>query len=93
MKFDELIEINPNVRVADIIQLFLLGKDDKIYLNLSALKNSCDDNYLLINERIISEKWKPYYENKISWIEEECPIDNDLAELTLCINYTERGRK
>lgn len=87
MTFNELINIEPDIRVADLIQLFLLGKDDKIYLNLAAPKNGWVVDYLLMNERIISEKWKPYYEKKILWIEEEYPDEEeDLARLTLYIN-------
>ena len=87
MTFNELIDINPDIRVADLIQLFLLGKDDKIYLNLAAPKNDYKD-YILMDERIISGKWEPYYENKILWIEEEYPDeDEDLARLTLCIDW------
>ena len=88
MTFDELIDINPNIRVADLIQLFLLGKDDKIYLNLAAPKNGYIEDYILTFERIISEKWEPYYENKILWIEEEYPDEEEyLARLTLCIDW------
>lgn len=88
MTFNDLICIKPNVRVADLIQLFLLGYDDKIYLNLAAPKNGYVVDYLLMDERIISEKWKPYYEKKILWIEEEYPDEeHDLAGLTLCIDW------
>lgn len=88
MTFDELIDIKPDVRVADLIQLFLLGKDDKIYLNLAAPKNGYIEDYILMDERIISEKWIPYYEKKILWIEEEYQDEEgDLARLTLCIDW------
>lgn len=88
MSFNELIDIEPDIRVADLIQLFLLGKDDKIYLNLAAPKNGYVVDYLLMDERIISEKWKPYYEKKILWIEEDYPDEeHDLAGLTLCIDW------
>ena len=69
MTFNELIDIKPSVRVADIIQLFLLGKDDKIYISLVEYRN---DEYveLLTNERIIHEEWEKYYDCNIKWIEE-----------------------
>jgi hypothetical protein len=35
MCFDELFDRKCEVKVCDIIQLFLAGYDDKIYLNLS----------------------------------------------------------
>ncbi len=88
MTFSELIDIKPDVRVADLIQLYLLGQDDKIYLNLAAPKNGYIEDYILTRERIISEKWEPYYEKKILWIEEDYPDEeHDLADLTLCIDW------
>lgn len=35
MNFMEIFDIQSNVRVCDIIYLFLIGGDDKIYFNLS----------------------------------------------------------
>lgn len=64
MCFDELFDRKCEVKVCDIIQLFLAGYDDKIYLNLSDTK----ENYILSNERIISSKWIPYYECSIRYI-------------------------
>lgn len=62
----ELIDIQPSVRVCDVIQLFLLGKDDKIYLNLaSPNKNWYCEDYILKDERIISDKWQHYYEREV----------------------------
>lgn len=81
MTFDELIDIEPTTKVADIIQLFLLGYDDKIYLNLCE-----DDKYILKSERINHIEWQPYYECKLKRIEEEGydPYD-ELASITLFI--------
>lgn len=56
------------VKVCDIIQLFLAGYDDKIYLNLS----DTNENYILSNERIISSKWIPYYECNILYLLDDC---------------------
>lgn len=90
MTFRELVDIKPNVRVADIIRLFLLGYDDKICLNLAAPKKEYAEDYILTRERIISNKWEPYYEKKILWIEEEYPDEEEcLAGLTLCIDWRE----
>lgn len=61
MCFDDLFERKCEVKVCDIIQLFLAGYDDKIYLNLS----DTNEIYILFNERIISSKWIPYYECNI----------------------------
>lgn len=86
MKFMELIDIQPSVRVCDVIQLFLLGKDDKIYLNLaSPNKNGYCEDYLLKDKRIISDEWQPYYEREVKWIEEECTGESGLGYLTLVI--------
>lgn len=68
MNFDELLDIKSNVKVCDIIQLFLAGYDDKIYLNLS----DTHENYILSNERIISSKWIPYYECNILYLLDDC---------------------
>ena len=86
MKFMELIDIQPSVRVCDVIQLFLLGKDDKIYLNLaSPNKNGYYEDYILKDERIISDEWQPYYEREVKWIEEEWVYEPGLGHLTLVI--------
>lgn len=68
MRFDDLFNRKCEVKVCDIIQLFLLGYDDKIYLNLS----DTDENYILANERIISSKWIPYYECNILYLLDDC---------------------
>lgn len=86
MDFNEVANGVPNIKVCDIIQLFLLGQDDEIFLNLAKPdENGLFDGYTLKNERIISDKWQPYYENKIKWIEETDPDDYDLGYLTLVI--------
>lgn len=72
MKFIELIDLRPCIKVADLIQLFLLGYDDKIYLSL---ENTDGDEYL-INERIISEKWQPYYECEVHHLADYCDSVN-----------------
>ena len=68
MSFDELLDRKCEVKVCDIIQLFLMGYDDKIYLNLS----DTSENYILSNERIISSKWVKYYECNILYILDDC---------------------
>ena len=76
MTFDELLDRKCEVKVCDIIQLFLMGYDDKIYLNLS----DTNENYILSKERIISSKWVPYYECNIHYI-----LDDGCDFLTLVI--------
>lgn len=73
MTFDELLEIKPNIRVADIIQLYLLGYDDKIYLNLARYENGYPE-FILKDERIISDKWERYYECKVKWLEDNSDL-------------------
>ena len=86
MNFLEIFDIQSNVRVCDIIYLFLIGGDDKIYFNLSTSnKKGCCDDYILKCERIISERWTPYYESNIKWIEEECSGESDVGYITLVI--------
>lgn len=76
MSFDDLFDRKCEVKVCDIIQLFLMGYDDKIYLNLS----DTNENYILSKERIISSKWVTYYECNILYI-----LDDDCGFLTLVI--------
>ncbi len=76
MSFDDLFDRKCEVKVCDIIQLFLMGYDDKIYLNLSDTKG----NYILSKERIISSKWVQYYECNILYL-----LDDDCGFLTLVI--------
>lgn len=64
MTFNELTDLKPNVRLADLIQLFLLGYDDKIYFDISVC-------YKELNHiRIIDPKLEEYYDYKVAWIEE-----------------------
>lgn len=64
-KLMELLDNDVNITVGDIIHLFLLGYDDKVYLNLRT-----QSEYILSHERIIRESWYPYYESKVLYIEE-----------------------
>ena len=34
MKFNDLLDLKPNVTLGELIQLFLLGYDDKIYIDV-----------------------------------------------------------
>lgn len=81
MEFMNLFDIESTVRVCDIISLFLIGGDDKIYLNLA----NPNEDYMLKCERIISKSWAPYYECKVKWIEEECSGESGVGYLTLII--------
>ena len=74
MSFDDLFDRKCEVKVWDIIQLFLMGYDDKIYLNLS----DSSGNYILTNERIISHEWVQYYESDVRYILDDSS-DNDFG--------------
>lgn len=48
MEFNEVVNMVPNVRVCDIIQLFLLSYDDEIFVNLAKSdENGSFDGYTL----------------------------------------------
>lgn len=80
----EIFDIQSNVRVCDIIHLFLIGGDDKIYLNLSTPNKKGYYDDILKCERIISKSWAPYYESNIKWIE-DCSDESGVGYLTLII--------
>ena len=77
MNFDELIDIRPNVRLADLIQLFLLGYDDKIYFDI----NLGDTEYEHI--RIIDPVLEPLYEYKVAYLEESDYTSNSIFSVSL----------
>lgn len=90
MKFNELIDLKVNISVAELIQLFLLGYDDKIYLNLKDLKELSDidgEDFTLQDERILSDKWIPYYEYKIKFLEDTYDFERSI--LTVVIDTEE----
>lgn len=63
MTFNDLIDLKVNLRLCDLIQLFLLGYDDKIYIDLSV-----NNDILLEDIRIIDSELIPFYECKINYI-------------------------
>ena len=67
MTFDELIDIRPDVNLATFIQLWLLGYDDKIYIDVRI-----GDEEILTDVRIIDSELVPYYEYKIAYFEDNC---------------------
>ena len=69
MTFDNLLDLQPNVRLADLIQLFLMGYDDKIYVNVIHEAN-LKEPIELSEVRIINSALKPYYEYKIAYLED-----------------------
>ncbi len=81
MTFDDLIVIAPNVRLADLIQLFLLGYDDKIYFDVEI--NSGNDVITLDNVRIIAPELQPYYDYMITYLGEPDYESHANLEVTL----------
>lgn len=67
MTFDDLITRRPNIILADLIQLFLLGYDDKIYVDIFV-----DGIETFEHIRIIDSKLVPYYEYKIEYLTDPC---------------------
>ena len=68
MSFDELIDIDPKINLATLIQLFLKGYDDKIYIDLYIGNDEGDP--VLTNVRIIATELEEYYERDILCIGE-----------------------
>ena len=63
MKFDDLLDLKPNVTLGELIQLFLLGYDDKIYIDVEV-----GGEEIIEHARIIDVDLKPYYEYKIQYL-------------------------
>ena len=79
MSFDDLIMHDPKVTIADIIQLFLKGYDDKIYLDIFEEGSK----ELITSTRIISEDLQPYYEREIEYFEESSYDSRSIFEVHL----------
>ena len=75
MIFDELISLRPSLKLGELIQLFLLGYDDKIYFDIiinGDLYNSME------HIRIIDEKLQPYYDCEIEYL---CDDDDSMLSV------------
>lgn len=77
MTFNELIDIEPDINLATLIQLFLLGGDDKIYLDIWDGKKPVFNSI-----RIIDSNLQPFYERKIAYIEDSS-YESHAIEVTL----------
>lgn len=64
MTFNELLDIRPNINLATYIQLWLLGGDDKIYIDIKI-----GNDYVLEDVRIIDTRLIKYYEYEIEYFE------------------------
>lgn len=63
MTFNDLLDLKPNVTLGELIQLFLLGYDDKIYIDVEV-----GGEEIMEHTRIIDEELEPYYEYKIQYL-------------------------
>ena len=63
MKFNDLLDLKPNVTLGELIQLFLLGYDDKIYIDVEV-----GGEEIIEHARIIDGDLEPYYEYKIQYL-------------------------
>lgn len=70
MTFDNLLDLQPDIKLADLIQLFLMGYDDKIYVNVIIHEANLKEPIELSEVRIIDSVLKPYYEYKIAYLED-----------------------
>ena len=82
MSFDELITLRQSLKLGELIQLFLLGYDDKIYFDI--VING--DLYNPIEHvRIIDVSLEPYYDFEIEYL-----CDTEGSMLTVGIKKEEK---
>ena len=63
MKFNDLLDLKHAITLGELIQLFLLGYDDKIYIDIE------DKGEMILEHiRIIDGELEPYYERKIQYL-------------------------
>ena len=82
MKFEELITLRPSLKLGELIQLFLLGYDDKIYFDIiinGDLYNPME------HIRIIDVSLEPYYDCEIEYL-----CDTEDSMLTVGIKKEEK---
>lgn len=65
MRFNEMLDLNPKLTLAEFINLCLKADDDKIYIDIEIVNGSDIENLRVIDSRLI-----PYYEYKIIGIYE-----------------------
>lgn len=78
MTFNDLISMTPDVNLASLIQLFLLGYDDKIYIDI-LIKGKP----VLEGVRIIDSRLQVFYERKIEYLEEGDYDSHSLLKIAL----------
>lgn len=65
MTFDELLVLRPSLKLGELIQLFLLGYDDKIYFDIII---NGDTYNPMEHIRIIDASLQPYYDCEIEYL-------------------------
>lgn len=83
--FDDMISCEPKLKLGELIQLFLIGNDDKIYINVQRVIKKKWRSYgedLCTNTRIIDPRLVQYYDCYIEQLEDPC--DNETL-LTIVI--------
>ncbi len=81
MTFDELLTINPDIKLGDLIYLFLAGMEDKVQFDISVKVFDRDLTYSSV--RIIDPKLTPFYEYHVSYLEEPSENSNSILKITL----------
>ena len=79
MTFNELIDLMVDLTLAELIQLFLLGYDDKIYFNIEI-----GEDEVFHHIRIIDGKLQPYYDRKIAYLGDS--VDCSLTAIQFSFN-------
>lgn len=64
--FDDVLFCRPKLKLGELIQLFLLGYDDKIYITIQ----DADSEEICKSARIIDGSLIPYYDKYIAFLEE-----------------------
>ena len=82
MTFDELVTLRPSLKLGELIQLFLLGYDDKIYFDIIINGDSYNP---MEHIRIIDSSLKPYYDCEIGYL-----CDAEGSMLTVGIKMEEK---
>lgn len=81
MTFNELIALRPSLKLGELIQLFLLGYDDKIYFDIIINGDSYNP---MEHIRIIDESLETYYDCEIEYL-----CDSEDSMLTVGIKKEE----
>lgn len=82
--FDDMINCEPKLKLGELIQLFLMGNDDKIYINIQyIIKRKCRSYVedLFENIRIIDPALVKYYDCYIEELTDSWTIEAMLTDV------------